>query len=1031
MSILNNIDYKNFVTEQAGQSAEVTYENYKKIKSFEDVGYLLQDYVISGGEVTKDLFRNDIIVVTDIVVSLNGDVMRRDGSSFSVSVPNTAYFLDFTADGDWHFGTAHAAGTVNEDYLAIAEVTTISAGLVKVISDMRGHVGGFRLKDEYGLEDYAKKAVIDAQLAEKAKQSDLNTTNAIVASKASQVALDVEITNRMNAVSSEKAERLAEIAVERNRINGFTSLAQGSTTGDAELFDARIGADGVTYANAGAAIRGQVGRLKSGLGKYDLQEITMINGYNINLGVGVGNAVTLSPEAVSTYRYVIVDCVEGDLFTINGTGGSNPRLWGFVDSNNILLSVAVAGANVSNDLLLVTPKNASKLIVNDAKSGRKSYVGSDLTKITRTDRNRISALEVNSSKVDNYLYGKAITMTNDYYIALGVGVGNTVNTTPTSLNTYRYAIVDCSENDMFIINGTGGSNPRLWGFIDSNNVLLSVSDTVKTEQNLLLIAPKKASKLIINDLKTGGINYDGVNLEKTLANVATDAKKNESYFQIKLEETYAEIENLGAELDSVSVRATRSKSVSAKELTNGTGTPTFNSYGVARVPYWSMSGEISGQSVAAYVGSLGDGWDGVEISAVIMAPSGTPLETDFDVFQAKLNPLIYGQNVDSYSILTNPVAHKSISEGIIDRILLDSFVDVDTSKPFTLLVYRKKDDKKDTNPNPVGIVSVDIKPVVLQKFEIQQADKYNAWPFISDVGDKLVVVYSKGLNHEDNVTPDIYRKISLDGGYSWSPEKRIVNSVGVRDTITGKGKDSNGNMLLWVRKGPPGNTATHHLYRTNDGETFTSISSPSFTETPTHIGDIFNVPSVGLMAFYNSAATHSWGVIKSVDNGITWTQQPIESSLPREECPTEISGAYIDDGKIIAIGRKEYKVAGKPYAQYQIQSSDYGETWSKIHTNIADIAMSTPSLVHDTASGLLNLYYFHRGAGKLRHRKVAASDIWDNPLSWPNSKVIAMGTTNTQDTGNVNAAAFGDKHIAVYYSGDETNTSIYAAIISQ
>lgn len=39
------------------------------------------------------------------------------------------------------------------------------------------------------------------------------------------------------------------------RMDSFTHLAEGSTTGDAELIDARIGFNGVTYANAGTAIR--------------------------------------------------------------------------------------------------------------------------------------------------------------------------------------------------------------------------------------------------------------------------------------------------------------------------------------------------------------------------------------------------------------------------------------------------------------------------------------------------------------------------------------------------------------------------------------------------------------------------------------------------------------------------------------------------------------------------------------------------------------------------------------------------------
>ena len=50
-----------------------------------------------------------------------------------------------------------------------------------------------------------------------------------------------------------------------NRMDTFTSLSEGSTTGDAELKDIRVGANGVTYNTAGDAVRGQYSQLKEDL----------------------------------------------------------------------------------------------------------------------------------------------------------------------------------------------------------------------------------------------------------------------------------------------------------------------------------------------------------------------------------------------------------------------------------------------------------------------------------------------------------------------------------------------------------------------------------------------------------------------------------------------------------------------------------------------------------------------------------------------------------------------------------------------
>ena len=65
------------------------------------------------------------------------------------------------------------------------------------------------------------------------------------------------INNDINVINSQldKKALQSDLLVERERINNLTKLGEGSTTGDAELIDGRIGANGTTYTTIGENIR--------------------------------------------------------------------------------------------------------------------------------------------------------------------------------------------------------------------------------------------------------------------------------------------------------------------------------------------------------------------------------------------------------------------------------------------------------------------------------------------------------------------------------------------------------------------------------------------------------------------------------------------------------------------------------------------------------------------------------------------------------------------------------------------------------
>lgn len=69
--------------------------------------------------------------------------------------------------------------------------------------------------------------------------------------------INLLVENQANAIT----EQGNQISLLNTRVDSIIALEDGSTTGDAELADIRIGANGITYATAGDAVRGQYEQL--------------------------------------------------------------------------------------------------------------------------------------------------------------------------------------------------------------------------------------------------------------------------------------------------------------------------------------------------------------------------------------------------------------------------------------------------------------------------------------------------------------------------------------------------------------------------------------------------------------------------------------------------------------------------------------------------------------------------------------------------------------------------------------------------
>lgn len=371
--------------------------------------------------------------------------------------------------------------------------------------------------------------------------------------------------------------------------------------------------------------------------------------------------------------------------------------------------------------------------------------------------------------------------------------------------------------------------------------------------------------------------------------------------------------------------------------------------------------------------------------------------------------------VEENAIIKGVVHYDEIPTQVKDYV--DEIVESQDPTPNYLQLSKQSD-------NIINIVGYD--SFLDKTMVVVPPDKYSSWSRLGVVGDTLICMYCRALEHEDADKGQLYVALSANG-IIWTPKKLAIDTPNVRDGVTGGGNDENGNMLFIDRLGFPGSASAYHeIYRTTDGMSYEKIATLPSSVNLGHCGDIVNIPTRGLMAFFGCYGSQAadYGYILSSDNGVTWSRIVIENVV-REERPMEMSAAYLGNGRILVVGR--YEGNGESH-MWQLQSEDYGETWTKEATNIGGNS-NTPSIIYDNETQMISLYIYNRSNGQLEYRECAIGDIWDNPTNWTTPTILAHGAAG-QDAGNVTTCVFKGHQIVSWYSGNAVDTGIYNLIKS-
>ena len=276
----------------------------------------------------------------------------------------------------------------------------------------------------------------------------------------------------------------AEIATERARIDSIVALPEGSTAGDAELMDIRVGADGTVYPTAGNAVRSQISAIEEVLPKSIITEtvVTADDGVTWESGKFYYGAIG---STVIQANYAALSCAvygsvkAGDVFNVTARSiGSGYAIF-IVDSNDVILDSfeSPAGNSYYDDARYVVPYDGTMYLntaTADFLAGQSKY------KLTQD----VTHLAEIKSSLDGIKW-----------ISIGDSIVEFNSTAET--NWVRYMIAETSvENTNLAASGTGFYRySELEGYTQNNYITKIAS--IPNDVELITVAGS------FNDLMSG------------------------------------------------------------------------------------------------------------------------------------------------------------------------------------------------------------------------------------------------------------------------------------------------------------------------------------------------------------------------------------------------------------------------------------------------------------------------------------------------------------------------------------------------
>lgn len=308
-----------------------------------------------------------------------------------------------------------------------------------------------------------------------------------------------ELNDLSRDLRTETTERKTEIAVERKRIDKFVALEKGSTTGDAELQDARIDHVGGVWNTAGNNIREAAALSDMILGSvmFNVEKIdtTIINGWVNVSGEYISNA-----SSGDTHKCVQINVTPGEHYLIYSEYGWDmpDAVAQKVDGTMVNVFHTSDGARAINDFnqIITISDGVDKLTVNCMSENSKPLTVAKILSSTSRITDDYIANAISSVKDTSPILG--VNLITDVSIAYAMRAG-AVFMVESGDSQYTLGECEVTPGKTYIIKAGASFTCNPYIFFDKNGIplgdLVTAPSSDYQQYSLEIVAPPQAAVL--------------------------------------------------------------------------------------------------------------------------------------------------------------------------------------------------------------------------------------------------------------------------------------------------------------------------------------------------------------------------------------------------------------------------------------------------------------------------------------------------------------------------------------------------------